>query len=71
MDKSQYNELLNNIKNGSEATPNALEDFINRNLSANQAAAVNNVLKNPDLINQLLQSKEARSLMEKFGKKEN
>ena len=71
MDKNQYNELLNNIKSGQEAGPNAIEDFINRNLSASQAAAVNNVLKNPDLINQLLQSKEARSLLEKFGKKEN
>lgn len=71
MDKNQYNELLNNIISGSEADPNALEDFMNRNLSVSQAAAVNNVLKNPNLINQLLQSKEAKSLLEKFGKKEN
>lgn len=70
MDKNQYNELLNNIKSGNEASPSAVEDFINRNLSSSQAAALNNVLKNPDLIKQLLQSKEAKSLMEKFGKKE-
>lgn len=71
MDKNQYNELLNNIKNGNEASPDAIEDFVSRNLSASQATALNNVLKNPDLIKQLLQSPQARSLMEKFGKKEN
>ena len=70
MDKNQYNELLNNIKNGNEATPDAVEDFINRNLSSSQVTALNNVLKNPNLIKQLLQSQEAKSLMEKFGKKE-
>ena len=71
MDKNQYNELLNNIKNGNEASPGAVEDFINRNLSPSQATALTNALKNPDLIKQLLQSKEAKSLMEKFGKKDN
>lgn len=71
MDKNQYNELLNNIKSGNEASPGAVEDFINRNLSPTQATAINNVLKNPDLIKQILQSKEAKSLMEKFGKREN
>ncbi len=62
MDK--INSLLNMFKGGNtdlQGLKNMLDDT--------QREAVNNILSDPEKLRQMLSSPQAKSLMEKFGKK--
>lgn len=69
MDKEILNELLKKIGTGEEGTPEAVEDFINRSLSPSQARTVNRILSDPETVNRLMSSEQARRLMEKLSEK--
>lgn len=66
MDNASLNELISKIKSNEEDTPDAVNDFINRNLSQSQAHTVNRILSDPQLISQLLSSEQAQKLLKKF-----
>ena len=68
MNDERINELIGNIKSNPSPTNEAVNDFIEKNLTRSQADAVQNVLKNPQLIKELLGSPQARQLFEKLGK---
>lgn len=68
MNDERINELMKNISSDKAPSKDAVNDFIGRNLTESQAAAVQNVLKNPQLIKDLLSSPQAKQLFERFGK---
>ena len=70
MDNDRLNDLLAKIKGKEEDTPEAVNDFINKNLTPSQAATVNKFLHNPQMISRLLSSEQAKQLLEKLTDKE-
>lgn len=66
MDNSQINELMNKISSGQPDDKKSVNDFINKNLSPSQAKTVNSLLQNPELIKQLLESEQARKLLDRL-----
>lgn len=70
MENNQINELMNKIKKGESDDSQAVNDFINNNLSPSQAKTVNSLLQNPELIKQLLESEQARKLLDRLKNKE-
>lgn len=69
MNDDRINELIGNIKNDTLPSKEAVDDFINSNLTASQANAVQNILKNPQLIRDILQSPQARKILDRLGGK--
>lgn len=69
MDNERLNELISKIKGNEAATPENVNDFINKNLTANQAAVVNKVLQDPELISRLLSSEQAKQLLNRLTDK--
>lgn len=70
MENNQINELMNKIKKGESDDSQTVNDFINNNLSPSQAKTVNSLLQNPELIKQLLESEQARKLLDRLKNKE-
>lgn len=70
MENNQINELMNKIKKGESDDSQSVNDFINNNLSPSQAKTVNSLLQNPELIKQLLESEQARKLLDRLKNKE-
>lgn len=70
MDKDKLNELMAKINAKEADTPEAVNDFINKNLTPSQAATVNKFLQNPQMISRLLSSEQAKQLLEKLTDKE-
>ena len=70
MDNDRLNDLLAKIKGKEADTPEAVNDFINKNLTESQAATVNKFLQNPQMISRLLSSEQAKQLFEKLTDKE-
>lgn len=68
MNDDRINELMKNIRNNPSPSQEQINDFIGKNLTASQAEAIQNVLKNPQLIKNLLSSPQAKQLLEKLGK---
>lgn len=68
MNDDRINELMKNIRNNPTPTCDQVNDFIGKNLTQSQADAIQNILKNPQLIKSLLSSPQAKQLLEKFGK---
>lgn len=68
MNDDRINELMKNIRNNPTPTKEQVNDFIGKNLTQSQADAIQNILKNPQLIKSLLSSPQAKQLLEKFGK---
>lgn len=66
MENNQINELMNKIARGDGADQKSVNDFINKNLSPSQAKTVNSLLQNPELIKQLLESEQARKLLDRL-----
>lgn len=66
MDNNQINELMNKITKGKPDDQKSVNDFINNNLSPSQAKTVNSLLQNPELIKQLLESEQARKLLDRL-----
>lgn len=66
MNDDRINELMDNINSNPTPSKEAVNEFIEKNLSSSQAQAVQNVLKNPGLIKTLLQSPQAKQLIEQF-----
>lgn len=69
MNDDRINELIKSIKNDPSPSKQSVDDFISKNLTDSQASAVQNVLKNPQLIRDLLSSPQAKQLIEKLGGK--
>ncbi len=70
MENNQINELMNKIKKGESDDSQSVNDFIHNNLSPSQAKTVNSLLQNPELIKQLLESEQARKLLDRLKNKE-
>lgn len=70
IENSQLQQLLNEIKKGNKPVQKDVDDFISDNLSASQAQTVKSVLNNPALIKKLLESRQAKELMQKLFKEE-
>lgn len=70
MDNGKLGELLESIKKDPSSSNEAVNDFIDKNLSSSQANAIQNVLKNPQLIKDILESPRAKQLLEMLGRKE-
>ncbi len=66
MDNNQINDLMNKIASGQPDDRKSVNDFINQNLSPAQAKTVNSLLQNPELIKQLLESEQARKLLDRL-----
>ncbi len=66
MDNRTLNELISKIQDNKPDDPKAVDDFINRNLTPSQAQTVNKVLSDPELIEKLLSSQQARNLLNKL-----
>lgn len=69
MDNGILNELMKKIGTGEQGTPEAVEDFINKNLTPSQAHTVNRILSDPETVNRLMQSEQARKLMQRLSEK--
>ena len=66
-EKFDVNELLKKAKNSENLDTNeGLNDFINKNLSQDQASAVKNLLADQEKTKQLLNSDAAKALFNKF-----
>lgn len=70
MNDERINELMGNIKKNPSPSNEAVNEFIEKNLSRSQADAVKSVLKNPQLIKNLLNTPQAKQLLDRLGKKE-
>lgn len=66
MNDDRINGLIENIKNNPSPSQEAVNDFIKNNLTDSQAQAVQNVMKNPGLLKSILQSPQAKQLIEKL-----
>ncbi len=66
-DKIDVNELMKKAKNSENLNTNeGLNDFINKNLSQEQASAVKNLLADEEKTKALLNSDAAKALFSKF-----
>ncbi len=66
-DKIDVNELLKKAReNDSLNTSEGVNDFINKNLSEEQASAVKNLLQDEEKTKALLNSDAAKAIFEKF-----
>ncbi len=66
-DKINVNELMNKAKNSKNLNTNeGLNDFINKNLSEEQASAVKNLLQDEEKTKALLNSDAAKAMFNKF-----
>lgn len=70
MDSERLNELISKIKGNEAAAPECINDFINNNLTEEQVSAVNRFLQDPQLINRLLASDQAKQLLSRLTDKE-
>lgn len=72
-DKIDINELVKKAKSGTKLnTSNDINNFINENLSSQQANAVKQLLKDEEKTKALLNSDAAKTLFKKFfGGEEN
>ena len=68
LSSEQISELLSSLKNGKKDEQVNVSEFVNEHLTNEQAAAFQNVLKNPAMIKSILSSPQAKKLMEKFNK---
>ncbi len=66
----QINSMLDEFKNGSSDKKVDANEFINKHLTAEQAQVVNKAMSNPELINSILSSPQAKKFLEKLSKKE-
>ena len=66
-EKIDVNELMNKAKNSKNLNTNeGLNDFINKNLSEEQASAVKNLLQDEEKTKALLNSDAAKAIFNKF-----
>ena len=66
-EKIDVNELMNKAKSSKNLNTNeGLNDFINKNLSEEQANAVKNLLKDEEKTKALLNSDAAKAIFNKF-----
>lgn len=68
MNDDRMNEIIDNINSNPSPSREAVDEFIKNNLTTSQAEAVKNVLKNPQLLKSILQSPQAKELLERFIK---
>ena len=66
--KININDIIKKLKHGEKtpASENEVNEFINRNLSENQANTVKNVLSDKEKTKELLNSDAAKELFQKF-----
>lgn len=66
--KININDIIKKLKQGEKtpASENEVNEFINRNLSENQANTVKNVLSDKEKTKELLNSDAAKELFQKF-----
>ena len=66
-DKINVNEIMEKAKNSKNLNTNeGLNDFINKNLSEEQASAVRNLLQDEEKTKALLNSDAAKAIFNKF-----
>ena len=66
-DKINVNEIMEKAKNSKNLNTNeGLNDFINKNLSEEQASAVKNLLQDEEKTKALLNSDAAKAIFNKF-----
>ena len=66
-DKINVNEIMEKAKNSKNLNTNeGLNDFINKNLSEEQASAVKNLLQDEEKTKALLNSDVAKTIFNKF-----
>lgn len=66
-DNNDFNELLKKIKNGSKEDNKQLAAELKSNMTQQQKDALNKVLSNKDLLQKLLNSQEAKNIINKLG----
>ena len=68
MNDNRMNEIIDNINSNPTPSKETVDEFIKNNLTSSQAQAVKNVLKNPQLLKNIMQSPQAKELLERFIK---
>lgn len=67
MDNDKLDALFEKIKQNESSAPEAVGDFINQNLSPDQAQALNRILSDKETVSRLLATEQAHKLLEKFA----
>lgn len=67
LSNEQISELFSFLKSDKKDERESVDSFVKEHLSNEQAAALQNALKNPAMIKMLLSSPQAKKLIEKFN----
>lgn len=67
LSSQQLNEMISSLKNTNSTDKVDVNDFVNKHLNEKQADALQNVMKNPELIKSILSSPQAKRIIEKFS----
>ncbi len=67
IDSNDFNELLKKLKNGSSEENKQLAADLKNSMTQQQKDALNKVLSNKDLLHKLLNSDEAKNIINKLG----
>lgn len=67
IDSNDFNELLKKLKNGSSEENKQLAADLKNSMTQQQKDALNKVLSNKDLLQKLLNSDEAKNIINKLG----
>lgn len=67
IDSNDFNELLKKLKNGSSEENKQLAADLKNSMTQQQKDALNKVFSNKDLLHKLLNSDEAKNIINKLG----
>ena len=67
IDSNDFNELLKKLKNGSSEENKQLAADLKNSMTQQQKDALNKVLSNKELLQKLLNSDEAKNIINKLG----
>lgn len=66
LSKEQLKNLIDEFKAADKSDSVSTDDFLKKHLSDSQAKAIKNVLSNPELLKNILNSQKAKDIMEKL-----
>lgn len=70
MKNDKLNEIIEKAHSADTNSPEFVNDFINRTLTPEQVERFGKLLNDPQLINRLMSSDQAKQLMNRFKDKE-
>ncbi len=68
--KDQLEKMISDYKNGNLDGKIDANDFVGTHLTQKQANAINKAMENPDLLNALLATPQAKKFIDKLSNKE-